>query len=98
MFGSKQLPFPLAEEFEYDWTLQARLEKCQASNVAVSFARECLRLDPKQRPSASVLLKHDYFNNFREQFDDEIQTLLNYDDQDRRDIARREESLDRPPL
>jgi serine/threonine protein kinase len=98
MFGSKQLPFPLAEEFEYDWTLQARLEKCQASNVAVSFARECLRLDPKQRPSASDLLKHDYFNDFREQFDDEIQTLLNYDDQDRRDIARREESLDRPPL
>ena len=72
MFGSKQLPFPRAEEFDYDKTLQARLEKCQASNAAVSFARECLRLDPKQRPSASELLKHDYFNNFREQFDDEI--------------------------
>jgi serine/threonine protein kinase len=49
------------------------------SNSAISFARECLRLDPKKRPNCDELMAHDYFNDFREWFEDEIQSLIEID-------------------
>ena len=36
-------------------------------------------MDPKARPSAETLLSHDYFSDFAEWFEDEIQSLLHYD-------------------
>ena len=36
-------------------------------------------MDPAQRPTAEQLLEHDYFNDFRDWFEDEIQTLIEYD-------------------
>lgn len=39
-------------------------------------------MDPKQRPTAETLLDHDYFNDFRDWFEDEIQTLMEYDQQE----------------
>ena len=41
-----------------------------------------MRMDPKQRPTAETLLDHDYFNDFRDWFEDEIQTLMEYDQQE----------------
>jgi len=58
-------------EFNYENTLESRLAFL-GNNSAVSFARECLRMDPKQRPTAEQLLDHDYFNDFRDWFEDEI--------------------------
>ena len=49
------------------------------SNSAISFVRECLRMDPAKRPTCDELMEHDYFNDFREWFEDEIQTLIEYD-------------------
>lgn len=71
MFNSRQLPFPSPDDFEYDCTLESCLEK-SASNAAVSFARECLRLNPKKRPSAKDLLAHDFFNDLRIWFDEDF--------------------------
>lgn len=51
-------------------------------NAVISFARECLRLDPKRRPNCDELMAHEYFNDFREWFEDEIQTLIEYDNQE----------------
>ena len=65
-------------EFNVDNALESRLAFL-SSNAAVSFARECLRMDPAQRPTAEQLLEHDYFNDFRDWFEDEIQTLIEYD-------------------
>ena len=48
-------------------------------NSALSFARECLRLDPKKSPTCEELMAHDYINEFREWFEDEIQTLIEFD-------------------
>jgi predicted ATP-binding protein involved in virulence len=31
------------------------------------------------RPSCEDLMNHDYFNDFRDWFEDEIQTLIEYD-------------------
>ena len=76
MFSSATLPE--ITEYNYDHTLESRLAFLQ-NNSAVSFARECLRIDPTSRPSAEVLLQHDYFNDFRDWFEDEIQTLMEYD-------------------
>ena len=36
-------------------------------------------MDPQQRPTAEQLLEHDYFNDFQDWFEDEIQTLMEYD-------------------
>lgn len=33
-------------------------------------------MDPELRPTAEQLLDHDFFNDFRDWFEDEIQTLL----------------------
>ena len=79
MFSSSTLPEP--PEYNFDHTLESKLAFLQ-SNSAVSFARECLRMDPQHRPSAETLLAHDYFNDFRDWFEDEIQTLLEYDQQE----------------
>lgn len=76
MFSSATIPE--ADEFNFDHTLESRLAFLQ-NNSAVSFARECLRIDPQSRPSAEHLLQHDYFNDFRDWFEDEIQTLMEYD-------------------
>ena len=65
-------------EFNFDDSLESKLAFL-GSNAAVSFARECLRMDPLQRPTAEALLEHDYFNDFRDWFEDEIQTLMEYD-------------------
>ena len=43
MFSSTTLPE--AEDFNFDHTLEARLAFIQ-NNSAISFARECLRIDP----------------------------------------------------
>ena len=51
-----------------------------SSNSAVSFARECLRLDHRKRPSAEELLEHDFFGDFKEWFEDELQILAKYDE------------------
>ena len=79
MFSSSTLPEP--PEYNFDHTLESKLTFLQ-SNSAVSFARECLRMDPQHRPSAETLLGHDYFNDFRDWFEDEVQTLLEYDQQE----------------
>ena len=50
MFSSARLPQPTESEYDFDLSLESRLE--HSNNSAVSFARECLRLDPTQRPSA----------------------------------------------
>ena len=65
-------------EFNVDNTLDSKLALL-SNNAAVSFARECLRMDPLQRPTAEQLLEHDYFNDFQDWFEDEIQTLMEYD-------------------
>ncbi len=49
MFTSLKLPLPQGE-YDFDSTLEARMDG--STNSAVSFARECLRLDPKKRPTA----------------------------------------------
>lgn len=67
-----------AAEYNFDNTLEHKLAFLQ-NNAAVSFARECLRMNPSQRPTAEQLLDHDYFNDFRDWFEDEIQTLMEYD-------------------
>jgi len=36
-------------------------------------------LDPLKRPTCEELMAHDYFNDFRDWFEDEIQTLIEYD-------------------
>lgn len=36
-------------------------------------------MDPSMRPTCEELMNHDYFNEFREWFEDEIQTLIEYD-------------------
>jgi len=60
-----RLPVPEESEFDYQNSLDARFDGLkESSNAAISFARECLRLDPAQRPSAADLLKHDYFNEY----------------------------------
>jgi serine/threonine protein kinase len=64
-----------------DQTIEERLGFLN-HNSAISFARECLRLDPRMRPSCEELMSHDYFNDFREWFEDEIQTLIEYDNQE----------------
>ena len=78
LFKNVQLPEENNAEFSPENTLEHRLAFL-GNNAAVSFARECLRMDPKQRPSAEQLLDHDYFNDFRDWFEDEIQTLMEYD-------------------
>jgi cyclin-dependent kinase-like len=72
---------PLCQELEVDLTIEGKLSflNCQSS---ISFARECLRLDPKRRPTCEELMAHEYFNDFREWFEDEIQTLIEYDNQE----------------
>lgn len=69
---------PVSSELEVDATLEGKLGFLK-NNAAISFARECLRLDPKQRPNCEELMAHDYFNDFREWFEDEIQSLIEYD-------------------
>lgn len=44
MFTRLMLPTP-TDEYDFESTLEAKMEG--SSNAAVSFARECLRLDPK---------------------------------------------------
>ena len=44
MFTSLMLPTP-TDEYDFDSTLESKMEG--SSNSAVSFVRECLRLDPK---------------------------------------------------
>jgi serine/threonine protein kinase len=56
---------------DIDQSLESRLGFLR-NNAAISFARECLRLDPFQRPTCDDLMAHDYFNDFREWFEDEI--------------------------
>ena len=83
MFKNVHLPADDEEtaEYNYDSTLEHKLAFL-GNNAAVSFARECLRIDPAQRPTAEQLLEHDYFNDFRDWFEDEIQTLMEYDQQE----------------
>ena len=68
-------------DYSFENTLESRLAFL-SNNAAVSFARECLRMDPRQRPTAEQLLDHDYFNDFKDWFEDEIQTLMEYDQQE----------------
>jgi serine/threonine protein kinase len=79
IFSSVRLPVPNEEDWDFSNSLDHRLDGM--SNATVSFARECLRLDPAQRPSASELLNHDYFNNFRETFEQELENKINADKQ-----------------
>ena len=81
LFKSIRLPNDDAETADYENSLEAKLAFL-SNNAAVSFARECLRMDPNQRPTAEQLMEHDYFNDFRDWFEDEIQTLMEYDQQE----------------
>lgn len=72
---------PMQEDFDVQDSLESQLEFL-GSNSAISFARECLRMDPSKRPTCEELMDHDYFNDFREWFEDEIQTLIEYDSQE----------------
>jgi len=65
-------------DLDIDSTLEGHLGFLK-NNSAISFARECLRLDPQQRPTCEELMQHDYFNDFRDWFEDEIQSLIEYD-------------------
>lgn len=82
-----RLPEPDELDFDYSNSLEAKLEGL-ASNAAVSFARECLRLDPKKRPAATELLNHDYFNEWKDQFEDEIKSMINKDKQEADRLAK----------
>ncbi len=68
----------MPSNFDIDSTLESKLNFLQ-NNKAISFARECLRLDGTMRPSCDELMNHDYFNDFQDWFEDEIQTLIEYD-------------------
>jgi len=81
LFKNIQLPNDDSETADYENSLETKLSFLQ-NNAAVSFARECLRMDPGQRPTAEQLMEHDYFNDFRDWFEDEIQTLMEYDTQE----------------
>lgn len=76
---------PLSPELELDHTLEVKLAFLN-SNSAISFARECLRLDPRKRPNCVELMAHDYFNDFREWFEDEIQSLIEIDNQEAQQV------------
>lgn len=78
-------PLPLSKELEVDYTVEGKMSFLNC-NLSISFARECLRLDPRQRPTCEELMAHDYFNDFREWFDDEIQTLIEYDNQEAQQV------------
>ena len=78
IFSSVKLPEPSQNDFDFSNSLNAKLEGL-ATNAAISLARECLRLDPKQRPSAATLLNHDYFNGCKDQFEREIQAMVEKD-------------------
>ena len=77
----KGAALPLSPELEVDQTIEGKLAFLNCSE-AISFARECLHLDPKLRPNCDELMAHEYFNDFREWFEDEIQTLIEYDNQE----------------
>ena len=68
-FDGADLPY--IEDIDIASTLEAKLGFLK-NNSATSFARECLRLNPNMRPTCEDLMNHDYFNEFREWFDDEI--------------------------
>jgi serine/threonine protein kinase len=76
---------PLSQEIEVDLTIEGKLSFLNC-NASIAFARECLRLDPKRRPSCDELMAHEYFNEFREWFEDEIQTLIEYDNQEAQQV------------
>lgn len=78
IFSSVKLPEPSQNDFDFSYSLNAKLEGL-ATNAAISLALECLRLDPKQRPSAATLLNHDYFNGCKDQFEREIQAMVEKD-------------------
>ena len=39
-----------------------------------------MQIDPDKRAAASELLKHDYFEDFRDWFEDEISELIKFDE------------------
>lgn len=59
------------DDLDIDSSLEGKLSFLR-NNAAISFARECLIMDPEKRPSCADLMNHDYFNEFREWFEDEI--------------------------
>jgi serine/threonine protein kinase len=62
-------------------TLEYRLRSC-ASLEAISFIKQCLQIDPRERPSSSELLNHELFAEFRRQFDEELKFLVREDTKD----------------
>jgi len=46
---------------------------------AISFTKACLQVDPTKRSTAIELLRHEYFEDFHDWFDEEIQELVKYD-------------------
>lgn len=79
LFQGAQVPYP--HDFDFDAGVESRLAFLE-NPLAVDFARECLRLDASQRPSCRELMTHAYFDGFRDWFEDEILTLLEYDFQE----------------
>jgi len=55
IFSSIRLPEPDDDDVDFGSLLESKLEGL-GNKTAVSFARECLRLDPMKRPSANELL------------------------------------------
>lgn len=61
----------MPEELNIEESLESKLSFMR-DNLAISFARECLRIDPEKRPTCEELMNHNYFDNFREEFEDEL--------------------------
>jgi serine/threonine protein kinase len=59
--------YPLAARFPASITADASV---------LSFLRACLNVDPAKRDTATQLLSHVFFNNFREWFDPQLQEML----------------------
>ena len=68
-------------EQSYPMSIESRLSFLNDPK-AESFVKECLKVDPEKRPSCEDLMNHPYFDDFRDWFEDEIQTLIEFDSMD----------------